>query len=206
MSNLELTNHNQILVQQVRELAELFGFETRNKYQIMDANREPLAFAAEEGQGVFSFVLRQFFGHWRSFSVHFMGLDGRLVLTAHHPFRFFFERIDVRDENGRFLGAVQKRFSFFSKRFDVLSERGMPLMEVSSPLWKIWSFTFEKRGRAVATINKKWSGLFNEVFTDKDNFVIDYGDQDLPPTERTLILASSIFIDLLYFERKASSQ
>ena len=203
MSNLELTSHNQVLVQQVREVAELFGFETRNKYQIMDASRQPIAFAAEEGQGIFSFIMRQYLGHWRTFSVHFMGPDGRALFTAHHPFRFFFQRIEVRDINGRFLGAIEKRFSIFSKKFDVYNERGLPVMQVSSPIWRIWNFTFVKMGRPVATINKKWSGLFSEIFTDKDNFVIDFADPTMAANERLLILASSIFIDLLYFEQKA---
>ena len=205
MSNLELTSHTRLLVQQVREVAELFGFETRNKYQVMDANRQPIAFAAEEGQGVFSFITRQYLGHWRTFSVHFLGPDGRALFTAHHPFRFFFQRIEVRDISGRFLGAIEQRFSIFTKRFDVLNERGLPVMEVSSPIWKIWNFTFMKMGRSVATIDKKWSGLFSEAFTDRDNFIIDFADSAMTANERLLILASSIFIDLLYFERKAGN-
>ncbi len=204
MSNLELSSHSQLIVQQVREIAELFGFETRNKYQIMDSNRVPIAFAAEQGQGAFSFILRQFLGHWRTFSVHFLAADGRVLLTAHHPFRFWFQRIEIKDNGSRIIGSIQQRWAFFSKRFDVENERGVVIMEVSSPMWKIWNFTFEKMGRPVATVNKKWSGFFSEVFTDKDNFVIDFSDRTLSEPERLLVMSSSIFIDLLYFERKAN--
>lgn len=171
----------------------------------MDSNRVPIAFAAEQGQGAFSFILRQFLGHWRTFSIHFLAADGRVLLTANHPFRFFFQRIEILDNGNRIVGAIQQRWAFFSKRFDVENERGLVIMEVSSPMWKIWSFTFEKMGRPVATVSKKWSGLFSEVFTDKDNFVIDFSDRTLTDAERSLVMASSIFIDLIYFERKANS-
>lgn len=199
-SNLELTSHRRLLVQQVREIAELFGFETRNKYQIMSANREPIAFAAEEGQGAFGFLMRQWLGHWRTFNIHIMGLDGRVLLTAHHPFRFFFQRIEVKDFGGRPIGFIQQRFSFFSKCFDVANERGMVILRVKSPLWSIWNFRFEKLGREVAVIQKEWSGLFDEAFTDRDNFAIEFPDYSLPLNERILVVVSSIFIDLLYFE------
>lgn len=43
----------------------------------------------------------------------------------------------------------------------------------------------------------------SEVFTDRDNFVVQIGDQKIENSERLFILATSIFIDLQYFERKA---
>lgn len=202
--SINLTPYNQILVQQVRETAELFGFETRNKYQIMDAQRQPLIFAAEQGKGILGFILRQYLGHWRKFDVHFVTPDRQVLMIAHHPFRWFFERIELRDASGKSIGAIQKRFSILTKRFDLENERGQPIMEVASPIWKIWTFTFTSRGRHVATVSKKWSGLFSEVFTDKDNFAIDFNDPTMGPAERLLVMASSIFIDLLYFEKKAN--
>ena len=78
-------------------------------------------------------------------------------------------------------------------------------MEVSSPFWRLWTFPFMARGAQVARVQKKWSGLLAEVFTDKDNFAVDFGDGALGETERRLVLAAAIFIDLQYFEKKASS-
>ena len=42
-----LAGQSRMYVQQVFEMAELFGFETRNKYRIRDENSRDLLFAAE---------------------------------------------------------------------------------------------------------------------------------------------------------------
>lgn len=200
---MQLSQFNPIFVKQVHELAEFFGFETRNKYQISDSSQKIIGYAAEQQKGFLNFLARQFLGHWRSFEVHFFTVDRQPLLVGHHPFRWYFERIEVKDIQGQKLGALQKRFSIFSKKFDVEDESGKVIMQVSSPIWRIWTFTFSHRGRKLATISKKWSGLFSEVFTDKDNFMIDVTDSQVSENSRKILLVASVFVDLLYFEHKA---
>lgn len=202
LTTLNLMNFNRLLVRQVREMAELFGFETRNKYQITDENKNLVAFAAEESKGFFGFLLRQFFGHWRKFNIHIVLPNNQPFVSAHHPFRFYFDRLEINDSTGRMLGAVERRFSIFTKRFDILNERGMTIMEVASPIWKLWTFNFMHQGRKVASVQKKWSGIFSEVLTDRDNFLIEFNDASVNQRERTLILAAALFVDIIYFEKK----
>lgn len=202
ISEVNLLGLNKVLVQQVHELGEWVGFETRNKYRIMDENKRELAFAAEQQKGILGFLLRQYLGHWRKFDVHFFTPERQVFMVAHHPFRWFFERIELRDHNQKYLGAIQKRFSILTKRFDVENERGMTIMEVSSPIWKIWTFTFLHQGKKIAEVKKKWSGVFTELLTDKDNFMVEFADPSLKEEEKKVVMASSVFIDLLYFERK----
>src|SRR6478752_4271537 len=105
---------SELMILQKRELAELFGIETRNKYSI-EAGGAPFAFAAEQGKGGLAFLARMFFGHWRTFEIHFFDEARQLVLRAVHPFRFLFQRLEVFAADGRMLGAIQQRFSVFSK-------------------------------------------------------------------------------------------
>ena len=202
MSAFELGRHDVILVNQVHELGEWFGFETRNKYQIMDEKQVPLGYAAEQQKGILGFILRQYLGHWRKFDVHFFTPDRQLALVGHHPFRWLFQRIEICDPQGRVLGAIQQRFSILSKRFDVENAKGMTIMEVSSPIWKLWTFSFMHQGKKLAQVQKKWSGLFAESLTDKDKFMVEFSSPTLNETERTVVMASAVFIDLLYFETK----
>lgn len=199
----DLSRHENLFVKQIREVAEWFGFETRNKYQILDAQQNPVAYAAEQQKGIFGFLLRQFLGHWREYSIHFFNPNRELVMVAHHPFRFYFQRLEIRDHNGKTIGALQKRFSILSKRFDVENSKGQFLMEVSSPIWKFWTFPFYVGDKTVAHVRKKWSGLFSEVFSDRDNFHVEYSSRELSDLQKKLILAASLFIDLQYFENKA---
>lgn len=197
-----LTIGSKVFVRQIHELAEWIGFETRNKYQILDENKQEIGFAAEQQKGILGFLLRQYLGHWRKFDVHFFNTHRQLIMVGHHPFRWFFERIELRSAQGQTMGAIQKRFAIFSKKFDVENERGHTILEVSSPIWKIWTFTFKRRGKKVAEVKKKWSGIFSEAFTDRDNFMVDFMDPSLNEAEKHVVMASAVFVDLLYFERK----
>jgi uncharacterized protein YxjI len=193
---------NEINIVQKRELAELFGFETRNKYSL-EVNGAPFAFAAEQGKGGLAFLARMFVGHWRTFEIHFFDNARQLVLRAVHPFRFFFQRLEVNAADGRPLGAIQQRWAIFSKKFDVTDPGGRVLLTVSSPLWRPWTFAFERDGHELARVEKKWSGMLREAFTDADRFRVVFQSHQLGLDERSLVLAAGIFIDLQYFEQKA---
>jgi uncharacterized protein YxjI len=189
-----------LIVRQRFELAEMFSIETRNKYAIEGEGGEAIGFAAEQQKGVAGFLLRQVLGHWREFEIQFFDLQRQPVLSAIHPFRIFFQRLEVKDAQGRRLGAIQQRFSLLSKRFDVENSTGRAILEVRSPLWRLWTFVFMRGSVEAARIEKKWAGLLSEGFTDKDNFRIQFGRVSLE--ERQLLLAAAIFIDLQYFEDK----
>lgn len=193
---------SELMIVQKRELAELFGFETRNKYSI-EVNGAPFAFAAEQGKGGLAFLARMFMGHWRTFEIHFFDNARQLVLRAVHPFRFLFQRLEVMTADGRALGAIQQRFALLSKRFEISDPSGRVLLSVSSPLWRPWTFGFERDGRELARVEKKWFGMLQEVFTDADRFRVAFQSPELSFDERMLVLAAGIFIDLQYFEKKA---
>lgn len=209
MSNAQqfpnLMNSKNLLIQQRRELAELIGFETRNKYEIKDERNGTLAYAAEQGKGFWRLILRGYLGHWRTFEIHFFDKNRQLVMIAKHPFRWFFQRLEIFNSDGECIGFLQQRFGILTKKFDVLSNCEQVAMEVRSPFWRFWTFPFVRNGREIAFVRKKWSGLFSEALTDRDNFVVEIKDQSLSQKERQIILAAGLFIDLIYFEKKASS-
>lgn len=202
LSTMKLIEHNKLWMRQVRELAEWLGYETRNKYEILSDNKAPVGYAAEQQKGIFGFFLRQFLGHWRSFDVQFFSNDRQPWFKAHHPFRWYFTRIEVFDANNKNLGSIERQFSVISKKFTVKDSRGQQLAEVASPLWKPWTFKFTQREKAIAEIQKKWSGLLSEAFTDRDNFLVEFHESKLEEDFRKMILAAAVFIDLMYFEKK----
>lgn len=198
-----LQSARELYVRQQREVAELFGFETRNKYAISTSEREPIGFAAEQHKGILGFLLRQFLGHWRKFEIIFFDVERKPLFRAVHPFRFFFQRLEIYDAAGRLLGSLQQRWGFFAKRFDVQQPDGSMLFEMRSGFFKLWTFPFFRDGFEQAVIEKRWSGALTEMFTDKDNFRVRFLNPALSNDERQLILAAAIFVDLQYFEKKA---
>jgi Zn-finger nucleic acid-binding protein/uncharacterized protein YxjI len=191
-----------VLLQQQFEVAELFGFESRNKYSLRTESGF-FGWAAEQSKSIFGFLLRQFLGHWRPFEIHLFDNLRQPVMRAVHPFRFFFQRLEVQLTDGTPIGAIQQRFSILSKRFDVEDGQGRVVMTVSSPIWRIWTFPFQRGGQQVGVIEKKWGGFFTEAMTDKDKFMVRFGP-GLTDHERGLLVAAGLFVDLVYFEHKAS--
>ena len=204
MSLLETLEKQEIIqVNQKHEIAELFGYETRNKYEILDGMGSPIGFAAEQHKGFGGFLLRQILGHWRYFEVLIFDQQRQIAFKCVHPFRFWFNRFEISDAAGRSLGALQQRFSFFSRKFDVEGERGRLHFQMVSPFFRFWTYKFMLRGSEVARIEKKWSGLLSEGFTDKDKFRLTIHNKNLNKDQRALLLAACLFVDLMYFEAKA---
>ncbi|UYL08038.1 phospholipid scramblase family protein [Bdellovibrio sp. SKB1291214] len=198
-----LKDQNQLFIRQRKELAELIGFETRNKYEIRNQKGEVVGFCAEQQKGFLGLLVRQFLGHWRSFELHFFNNERQQVFTVKHPFRLFFQRLEVHASGGQYIGALQQRFGIVKKKFDIENAQGRVIMNMQSGFLQFWTFPILKNNREAAVIRKKWSGLLKEAFLDADNFQLEFGQTELDENEKSLILASAIFIDLQYFERKA---
>lgn len=201
---MKLTGLAFIIVQQRRELAEVFGFETRNKYEVYDQDKNLIGFCAEQHKNIWGFLFRQLLGHWRTFEVHFFDSSRKEVMISKHPFRFFFQEFHVHDTNNKLIGYAKQRWGFFTKKFDVYNANADLVFRMRSGFFNFWTFPLlDPQGFERALIQKKWSGFLKEVFLDADNFVVTYKDPRLTQSERELILAMSVFTDLQYFERKA---
>ena len=200
----DLQQTNAVLVRQRWEAAEFLGFETRNKYDIVNTQGRVIAHAAEDQKGMLGFLMRQFLGHWRRFDIVLYDAQRRLTAVGSHPFRFIFHRLEVRDANGQFLGALEQRWAWFSKEFDVTDAQGRFLMRMSSPLWRPWTFPFTRGSTEVAKVTKKWAGIFAEAFSDKEQFAVQFQDARLTAQERLLLTYCAIFDDLMYFAHKAN--
>ncbi len=199
-----LAAERSVIVRQLLEINEVaLGLESRNKYQIK-AGETLIGFAAEQGSGAGAFFMRQFFGHWRTFSVHVFDAMRQPLLVATHPFRWILTRLDVSDVSGTYVGGIQQRFAFFHRKFDVLGPQGTVLASVSTPFWRPWTFRFMRGPRELGVLRKKFPGLL-EMVTDKDTFELEFTDPRLDPGVRLLVLMAAILVDLAYFEKRGGA-
>ncbi len=201
---MKLDHQFEIIIQQRKELFEFFGFETRNKYEILDTSKNIIGFCAEQSKGILGFLFRQLLGHWRSFELHFYDSQKQFAFKSIHPFRFFFQEFSVVDNQNKVLGRIYQRFGILTKKFDIADANGQVIYRMRSGLFSIWTFplTDIQTGEEKAIIKKKWSGLFKEFFLDADNFKIEYIHNVMSEDNKKIILAASVFVDLQYFERK----
>jgi hypothetical protein len=200
--NHALTRSPQLVIKQIRELTEIFlGFETRNKYAIFDDTGAPCGTLVERGSGVGHFLRRIFFRSHRPFEIDIFNSAGQPSLALSRPFFFFFSDIAVTRSTGEFLGSAHRRFGFINKRYDLRDAQGNTFATVRSSLFKIWTFAIrDVNDQEVARISKKWTGVLKEVFTDADNFLVEFGTASWSPSQRAVILATSISVDFDFFE------
>ncbi|MBU0553070.1 scramblase [Myxococcota bacterium] len=197
-----LGQRRRVFIRQRVEWGEaVFGFEQRNQYDVFDDKNELIGRVVED-QGALSRLLsRLFLGSRRGFEIDVRSHLNRDLLSLTRGFSFFFSEMDVWDTKGRRLGRVVRRFSLLYRQFDLIDERGHVFAYIKSPLWRLWTFPiFCVENRERGRITKRWSGLLKEMFSDADNFGVDFGEMPWTLSHRAVIFAAAISIDFDFFE------
>ncbi len=199
-----LQRHSTLRVRQKKEWAEILtGFEGGNRYQVVGDDGQPVFYAGEVGGGLSRILLRLFLKASRPFTMELKTPEGITVLRLRRPWRFWFSHLDVEDGEGRLLGSVQQRFSFFQRLYDVLGPSGEVLATLRGPFFKPWTFNIELNGQEVGRIQKRWSGLGREMFSDADNFGVTF-EQVRDARLRSLVVAATFLIDFVHFENRGN--
>lgn len=187
--------------QRKKWLEMLLSFEMKNAYDVYDENQVAVFNVRETGTGVMSFLLRMFLGPMRPFGVGVTDLTtGESVLSLHRPFRLIFHRLDVFAGNGEKIGSITRRWSWVRRIYSIEDAQGNEIGTLFGPFLKPWTFEIKERDTVVGKIQKKWSGLGKELFTDADNFGVDLGGIS-NPLLKTLAFAAIVLIDVVHFER-----
>lgn len=194
-----------LTVRQLREWTEILtGWETRNRYEVFDANGRAVLLAGEVGEGLVASLARNFWP-FRQVELEFLTHAGMRVLKVRRPWTLFFARFEVESWDGRPMGVIQQRFRFFNRAFDITTPGGVLLGTIEGPLFKPWTFFVKQHEREVATIRKRWSGLLQEAFTDADTFGVEFTPEATDGRLRQLVLAATLAIDLVYFEQRGGA-
>ena len=197
----ELSSISGLVVSQRKEMGEILtGFETRNRYTILDASGRSLYRADEEGGNT---LVRWFMKALRPFTITVSTNSGQMVLSVVRPFRFYFHRAEIFGSGGQPLGAVERRFSVLRRIYSVYDRSGHEVFQLFGPLLRPWTFHIKSDGVEHGKITKKWSGLLKESFTDADNFGVIF------PAEwraelKAVFLGAVFLIDFVHFENKGS--
>lgn len=194
---MKLTEQKLIVKQKVEMLEVFINFETKNRYSVNTESGEKLFYAYEES----NWFLRQITGSHRKLKVHILDNTGKEEMTIERPFYFFIADHTIYSPDGSVLGRIKKRFTWVNHLFEIYDQNDTLIFKIKSRIPKIWTFNIFQHDHQVGQILKKWSGIGKEMFTDADNFLVDFNrisDND----QRKLILAAAFAIDLSIFERK----
>jgi hypothetical protein len=191
---------NKVIIKQEIELLEIFtGFETGNKYSILDENNKKIAYAYENNT---NFIIKQILGSHRNLNLHILNEVKKEILIIERPFFFLNCNATIKLPNGEILGYLEQKKWFGNKQFNFYGPNKEKLLTCKCKFPKLWTFNLFINNEQVGQILKKWSGSAKEMFTDADTFFIDFGkikDNSL----KLGILATAFIIDLRVFEKKS---
>ena len=196
------TDYQTLTVKQRKNWWEvLLNFEQNNRYVVL-GNRLGAAFeVVEQGDGFLSLLKRLFLGTARPFTAFVTDMRrDTLAMRLHRRWRWVFPRLDVHDGNDEPVAFIEAQWAWFQRRFTVCDAQGAVMGEIVGPFFKPWTFELTVGGQVIGRIQKKWSGLLKEAFTDADNFEVTFS-QDLDPRWKALSLAAAVLIDVAHFER-----
>ena len=184
----------------------LLNWEQRNEYAVSDPSGRTVGSIVELGEGLAAALVRCFMGSHRPLDVTVCDTQQRTLLAFQRDFFWFFSSLDVKTPDGRLQGRVERRFGIIRRRYDLHDDGGRVFATIESPFWRLWTFPILTRdGRQVGEVSKKWSGLGRELFTDADNFKVEFGTHDWTLAQRTVLLAAALSIDFDFFENNQNN-
>ncbi|XP_068960810.1 phospholipid scramblase 1-like [Petaurus breviceps papuanus] len=210
-----LTQIDQLLIQQQIEILEVFtGFETNNKYVITNSFGQRVYFAVEENDC----CTRNCCGNLRPFILKILDNAGREVITVERPLRctscFYpccLQKLEVQSPPGVPIGYIIQNWHPFLPKFTVLNEHQQEVLKIGGPCvvcrcctdidFNIKSLNEET---VVGKITKQWTGIIKEVFSDTDNFAIQFLI-DLDVKVKAVMLGACFLIDFMFFEKTGDS-
>ena len=204
-SSLEnLEQANSLIIRQQKEWGEILtGFETKNKYEVVDHFSNPLLEVQEEGGSALTTITRLFLKALRPFTIDLFSPQGAGLFKLTRPFRFYFHELDVSQSNGTPLGKIKRRFAILRRIYSVVDRNGNEIFELFGPLLHPWTFQIKKGGQELGKITKKWSGLAKESFTDADNFGIAF-PKGIDLSQKAVLLGAVFLIDFVHFENSGN--
>ncbi|XP_049542600.1 phospholipid scramblase 1-like [Anopheles darlingi] len=195
--------------QSVDMLKMFTTFEHANKYTIKTGSGDHV-YSATEDTG---YCTRFCCGTLRSFDVEIVDRsEKRAVLYISRPWRcqscWFpccMQKLAVTASTGN-VGYVVQDWSFWTSDISIKNQNDETVLKIVGP-WLTFATCCSDSvfkilatdGTQIGQINKKWSGLCKELFTDADNFNITF-PIDLDVRVKATLLAALLLIDYMYFE------
>ncbi|XP_060077915.1 phospholipid scramblase 2-like [Ylistrum balloti] len=213
-----LTNVDSLVVKQQMENLEVFtGWEAANKYKILNSQGQQVYFAAEES----GMCERQCCGSNRGFSLHITDNTGQEIIKCVRDFKCcvgfcwlanfdaWAHEIAVEAPVGTVVGYVRQERSFWTPHYSIRDANRDLVFNIKGPCcvmngccWDqefvVWSKDWTEE---VGKINKKWGGFTKELYTDVDNFGINF-PMDLDVKLKAVMLGAVFLIDFIFFEQK----
>ncbi|XP_065179721.1 phospholipid scramblase 2-like [Sycon ciliatum] len=208
---------DQLLVHQKIELLEILtGWEQANKYVVKNTLGQQVYFAAE----VSECCQRQCCGPNREFKMSIIDNAGKEVMCMQRPLRCSHScccagwrpYMEVEAPPGNIIGYIStEACACLHPTFMIQDASQQNVLRIHTPICGIGCCECSPKypvrsldGQDVGLIQKQWSGLAKEMFTDADNFGISF-PMDLDVKMKGVMLGALFLIDFMFFEKSQNN-
>uniref|UniRef100_A0A673NEH5 Phospholipid scramblase n=1 Tax=Sinocyclocheilus rhinocerous TaxID=307959 RepID=A0A673NEH5_9TELE len=180
----------------------LLMLNINNKYEIRNSMGQNVFYAVEENDC----LTRQCCGPLRSFTIRILDNFGQEIITVSRPLKcmscFFpccLQELEIQAPPGNTVGYVLQQWHPFLPKFTIENEHREPVLKLQGPFCG-WSclpdvdfeiLTMDEV--SIGKISKQWTGLLREVFTDSDNFGIQF-PMDLDVRMKAVMIGACFLI------------
>uniref|UniRef100_A0A668AEZ6 Phospholipid scramblase n=1 Tax=Myripristis murdjan TaxID=586833 RepID=A0A668AEZ6_9TELE len=208
---LEYLTQDESPPQQITSLHYSFiGFETNNQYEIKNSLGQKIYKAKEKNDC----CTRNCCGSLRSFDMKIKDNMDREVIRLIRPFRCVscwcpccLQEMEVQAPPGTTIGYVKQDWHPCVPVFSIQGANKETVMKLEGPCFACnccGDVNFELKGKSggkpIGRISKQWSGLLKEVFTDTDNFGIQF-PLDMDVKMKAVLMGACFLIDFMFFEK-----
>uniref|UniRef100_A0A6Q2XU69 Phospholipid scramblase n=1 Tax=Esox lucius TaxID=8010 RepID=A0A6Q2XU69_ESOLU len=186
------------------------GFETNNQYEIKNSLGQKIYKAKEKNDC----CTRNCCGSLRSFDMKIKDNMDREVIRLIRPFRCascWFpccqQELEVQAPPGTTIGYVTQDWNPCLPKFSIKGPNKETVMKLEGPCFACnccgdvnFELTGVDGGKPIGRISKQWSGLLKEVFTDTDNFGIQF-PLDMDVKMKAVLMGACFLIDFMFFEK-----
>jgi len=168
----------------------VLGFEQQNRYTLRNEAGEVVGYMAEEGGGFASMLSRQILRTHRPFTATVLDTRGLPLFRVRRPFYFISSSIFVEEPvEGHVQAEVCQRWHPFMRNYDLYLGRKQ-FAQISAGFLS-WEFELKSEaGGTLALVDRNFSGLGVELFTDAGKYVVHFGESEpsgsrgRPPPQR----------------------
>lgn len=211
----------QINVRQKEEWLEIItGYETNNKYDILNTDKK-LLFKALENTSTW-FRLR--YGRKRPYIVELWDNNGIKQMVMKSYISPEGKKLNIEIPPDTLFATITEEMVFLQPSFFIRDAAGISMFRITSPLsastgsFKNVNFEIyrhdpevyenedddeetKKEKTNIGHITKKWSGLLREYYTDADFFELIM-PEDLSVEWKTVLLAATLMVDFEFYEKR----
>ncbi|XP_070173361.1 phospholipid scramblase 1-like isoform X2 [Littorina saxatilis] len=207
-----LASVDQLIVKQKMEALEAFtGFETNNKYEVLNTMGQRVFMAVEDT----CCCTRCCCGAARPFDIKIMDNHKKEVLHLERPLRCecclcfcCLQKMEVQAPKGNIIGFVRQAWSpCCVPKYKINNENDETVLRIRGPCFRCnicgdieFEVTAPDEQTHVGQISKQWTGLAKEIFTDADNFGVTF-PLDMEIKTKATMLGAVFLIDFMYFEQ-----